>query len=73
MVFSRDETTNKVVVCAGVPEKGGNAKQLEVSQWLEEALGPLNGRCGKGKGGLATGQVMSFHIGFISVPRCYAS
>ncbi|XP_030453528.1 alanine--tRNA ligase [Syzygium oleosum] len=56
MVFSRDETTNKVVVCAGVPEKGGNAKQLEVSQWLEEALGPLKGRCGKGKGGLATGQ-----------------
>eukprot|EP00257_Ricinus_communis_P022363 XP_015582068.1 alanine--tRNA ligase [Ricinus communis] len=56
MVFSIDETTNKVVVCAGVAEKGDKSKQLEVSEWLTAALKPLNGRCGKGKGGLATGQ-----------------
>ncbi|KAJ6682416.1 ALANYL-TRNA SYNTHETASE [Salix koriyanagi] len=56
MVFSTDETTNKVVVCAGVPEKLDKGKGLEVSEWLTTALGPLKGRCGKGKGGLATGQ-----------------
>ncbi|KDP43289.1 hypothetical protein JCGZ_24210 [Jatropha curcas] len=56
MVFSMDETTNKVVVCAGVPEKKDQGKKLEVSEWLTKALEPLNGRCGKGKGGLATGQ-----------------
>ena len=56
MVFSTDKTTNKAVVCAGVPEKGGTSK-LEVSEWLSDALGPIKGRCGKGKGGLATGQV----------------
>ncbi|XP_058004551.1 alanine--tRNA ligase isoform X2 [Hevea brasiliensis] len=56
MVFSLDETTNKVVVCAGVPEKSDISKKLEVSEWLTAALEPLNGRCGKGKGGLATGQ-----------------
>lgn len=55
MVFSTDETTNKAVVCAGVPGDKGN--QLEVSEWLTASLGPLKGRCGKGKGGLATGQV----------------
>ncbi|VVA14736.1 PREDICTED: alanine--tRNA ligase [Prunus dulcis] len=54
MVFSTDETTNKAVVCAGVPGDKGN--QLEVSEWLTASLGPLKGRCGKGKGGLATGQ-----------------
>ncbi|KAK9275218.1 hypothetical protein L1049_022480 [Liquidambar formosana] len=56
MVFSTDETTNKAVVYAGVPEKGDSSKQLEVSEWLTAALGPLKGRCGKGKGGLAQGQ-----------------
>ncbi|WJX45090.1 alanine--tRNA ligase [Trifolium repens] len=55
MVFSTDETTNKAVVCAGVPDKGDKGK-LDVSEWLSNALGPLKGRCGKGKGGLATGQ-----------------
>ncbi|TQD90391.1 hypothetical protein C1H46_024028 [Malus baccata] len=54
MVFSTDETTNKALVCAGVP--GDKGTQLEVSEWLTAAMGPLNGRCGKGKGGLATGQ-----------------
>ncbi|OIV99583.1 hypothetical protein TanjilG_17393 [Lupinus angustifolius] len=55
MVFSTDESTNKAVVCAGVPEKGVEGK-LDVSEWLSNALGPLKGKCGKGKGGLATGQ-----------------
>lgn len=62
MVFSTDETTNKAVVCAGVPEKSDKVKQLEVSEWLTTALQPLNGRCGKGKGGLASGQVSAFNI-----------
>lgn len=58
MVFSSDETANKAIVCAGVPEKGASSsKQLEVSEWLTAALGPVKGRCGKGKNGLATGQV----------------
>ncbi|XP_020214263.1 alanine--tRNA ligase [Cajanus cajan] len=55
MVFSTDEATNKAVVCAGVPEKGDKGK-LDVGEWLSNSLGPLKGRCGKGKGGLATGQ-----------------
>ncbi|WVZ03047.1 hypothetical protein V8G54_023853 [Vigna mungo] len=55
MVFSTDESTNKAVICAGVPEKGDKGK-LDVAEWLSNALGPLKGRCGKGKGGLATGQ-----------------
>lgn len=62
MVFSTDEITNKAVVCAGVPEKSDKAKQLEVSEWLTAALEPLKGRCGKGKGGLASGQVSGFHM-----------
>ncbi|GMY18046.1 alanine--tRNA ligase [Fagus crenata] len=56
MVFSTDETSNKAVVCAGVPEKGDTGKHLEVSEWLTAALEPLKGRCGKGKAGLASGQ-----------------
>ncbi|EOA38839.1 hypothetical protein CARUB_v10011180mg [Capsella rubella] len=56
MVFSTDESTNKAVVCAGVPEKSDQFKQLDVTEWLTTALGPLKGRCGKGKGGLASGQ-----------------
>ncbi|MED6218474.1 hypothetical protein PIB30_026946 [Stylosanthes scabra] len=55
MVFSTDKSTNKAVVCAGVPEKGDRGK-LDVTEWLTNALEPLKGRCGKGKGGLATGQ-----------------
>ena len=34
MVFSTDETTNKAVVYAGIPENGEKFKQLEVSEWL---------------------------------------
>ncbi|TYH38839.1 hypothetical protein ES332_D12G137600v1 [Gossypium tomentosum] len=56
MVFSIDEITNKAVVYAGVPEKSESIKRLEVSEWLTKALGPLKGKCGRGKGGLATGQ-----------------
>lgn len=56
MVFSVDETANKAVVYAGVPDKGNTWKGLEVSEWLTVALGPLKGRGGKGKGGLASGQ-----------------
>ncbi|KAG8475364.1 hypothetical protein CXB51_032173 [Gossypium anomalum] len=56
MVFSIDETTNKAVVYAGVPEKSESIKRLEVSDWLTKALGPLKGKCGRSKGGLATGQ-----------------
>ncbi|CAN6827368.1 unnamed protein product, partial [Brassica oleracea] len=56
MVFSTDETTNKAVVCAGVPDKSDEFKQLDVTEWLTTALGPLKGRCGKGKSGLASGQ-----------------
>jgi alanyl-tRNA synthetase len=64
MVFSTDETTNKAVVCAGVPDKGDKGK-LDVSEWLSNALGPLKGRCGKGKGGLATGQVSIYPMTLI--------
>ncbi|CAO2824072.1 unnamed protein product [Amaranthus hypochondriacus] len=56
MVFSVDETANKAIVYAGVPDKGNTWRGLEVSEWLTVALGPLKGRCGKGKGGLAQGQ-----------------
>lgn len=56
MVFSVDENVNKAIVYAGVPDKGNTWKGLEVSEWLTAALGPLKGRCGKGKGGLAQGQ-----------------
>ncbi|THG00651.1 hypothetical protein TEA_011320 [Camellia sinensis var. sinensis] len=56
MVFSTDETANKALVCAGVPEKGDKCKQLKVLEWLVAALKPLNGKGGGGKGGLAQGQ-----------------
>ncbi|CAN8302991.1 unnamed protein product [Cochlearia groenlandica] len=56
MVFSTDETTNKAAVCAGVPDKSDQFKRLDVTEWLTTALGPLKGRCGKGKSGLASGQ-----------------
>ncbi|CAL5430576.1 unnamed protein product [Camellia sinensis] len=55
MVFSTDETANKALVCAGVPEKGDKCKQLKVLEWLVAALKPLNGKGGGGKGGLAQG------------------
>lgn len=62
MVFSMDETVNKVLVCAGVPEKGDKCKQLKVLEWLVAALKPLKGKGGGGKGGLAQGQVSNVHI-----------
>ncbi|KAK1267798.1 Alanine--tRNA ligase [Acorus gramineus] len=55
MVFSADESSNKVVVCAGVPEKGGRI--LPVRDWLTGAMQPIKGRGGGGKGGIAQGQV----------------
>lgn len=74
MVFSTDETTNKAVVYAGVPEKSAQSKLLEVSEWLTNALGPLKGRCGRGKGGLATGQVrnlvLKLHLAVINIWIC---
>lgn len=59
MVVSKDESANKVVVCAGVPEKCEQYKQLDVKEWLTAALVPLNGK-GGGKGCLAQGQVSNF-------------
>ncbi|XP_073118848.1 alanine--tRNA ligase [Henckelia pumila] len=58
MVFSQDETVNKAFVCAGVPEKDGKFKQLNVKEWLEKVLDPIGGKGGGGKGGrgLAQGQ-----------------
>lgn len=58
MVFSTDEAANKVVVCAGVPQGDSKVKEfLEVSEWVAAAMEPINGRSGKGKAGLASGQV----------------
>lgn len=57
LVFSKDEAANKVLVCAGVPEKGDKCQQLNVKEWLNAALKPLGGKGGGGKGGLAQGQV----------------
>lgn len=56
LVFSKDEAAKKVLVCAGVPEKGDKCKQLNVKDWLNAALKPLGGKGGGGKGGLAQGQ-----------------
>ncbi|KAK4757969.1 hypothetical protein SAY87_019270 [Trapa incisa] len=57
MVFSMDEAANKVVVCAGVPQGESKGKEfLEVSEWVAAAMEPINGRSGKGKAGLASGQ-----------------
>ncbi|CAF2054873.1 unnamed protein product [Brassica napus] len=42
-------------LCAGVPDKSDKFKQLDVTEWLTAALGPLKGRCGKGRSGLASG------------------
>lgn len=49
MVFSTDENSNKAVVCAGVPDKSDQFKQLDVIEWLTTALGPIKGKAGKGK------------------------
>lgn len=54
MMLSTDETTNKAVFCAGVPNQ---FKRLDVTEWCTILSGPLKGKCGKGKGGLASGQV----------------
>ena len=56
MVISKDDAANKVVVCAGVPEKNDQYKQLNAKEWLRVALEPLSGK-GGGKGCLAQGQV----------------
>ncbi|PKA55615.1 Alanine--tRNA ligase [Apostasia shenzhenica] len=55
MVFSTDESLNKAVVCAGVP-KNISASGLTVLEWLTAAMGPLKGRGGGGKNGIAQGQ-----------------
>lgn len=55
MVLSSDENLNKAVVCAGVPNtKSMNG--LHVLEWLTSAMGPLKGRGGGGKNGIAQGQ-----------------
>ncbi|XP_047319676.1 alanine--tRNA ligase-like [Impatiens glandulifera] len=56
MVFSTDLTSKKTLVCAGVPDKADKCKELKVVEWLGEALKPLKGKGGGGKGGLAQGQ-----------------
>ncbi|KAL6533574.1 hypothetical protein OROMI_027689 [Orobanche minor] len=56
MVFSTDELSNKTLVCAGVPEKSDKSEHLKVEEWLMAALEPIDGRGGRGKGGLIQGQ-----------------
>ncbi|KAI3897626.1 hypothetical protein MKW92_012643 [Papaver armeniacum] len=56
IVFSKDAVTNKALVYAGVPVYGDMSKGLDVTEWLTTALGPIKGKGGKGKGGLAQGQ-----------------
>ncbi|PWA51613.1 alanyl-tRNA synthetase [Artemisia annua] len=56
MVFSTDEQSKKALVCAGVPERSNQSNHLKVLDWLKEALKPLEGKGGGGKGGLAQGQ-----------------
>ncbi|KAH7372887.1 hypothetical protein KP509_17G026800 [Ceratopteris richardii] len=55
MMFSVDKESNKVLVYAGVPETIAS-KGLILKDWLWKALGPINGKGGGGKGGLAQGQ-----------------
>lgn len=55
MMLSTDETTNKAVFCAGVPDR---FKELDVTEWCTVLSGPLKGKCGKAKSGLASGPVM---------------
>ncbi|KAL6533571.1 hypothetical protein OROMI_027693 [Orobanche minor] len=56
MVFSTDEQSNKTLVCAGVPEKSDKSEHLKVEEWLMAAPERIDGRGGRGKGGLAQGQ-----------------
>jgi len=62
------ETVTKAMehkaICGGVAEKGDKGK-VDVAEWLSNALGRLKGRCGQGKGGLATAQVSYSLISFI--------
>ncbi|XP_042468092.1 alanine--tRNA ligase-like [Zingiber officinale] len=55
MVFSTDETLNKAVVYAGVPNTGPKNGQV-VLEWLNEVMKPLKGKGGGGKNGIAQGQ-----------------
>ncbi|KAM7268611.1 hypothetical protein ACFE04_010777 [Oxalis oulophora] len=55
MVFSTARNSDKVVACAGLPQKSAESNRL-VSEWLSNALEPIRGKCGAGKEGLATGQ-----------------
>ncbi|CAI9108700.1 OLC1v1008371C1 [Oldenlandia corymbosa var. corymbosa] len=55
MVMSKDESANKVVVCAGVPDKSTQFKHFNIKEWLAAVLNPLNGK-GGGKGCLVQGQ-----------------
>ncbi|URD94289.1 DHHA1 domain [Musa troglodytarum] len=55
MVFSTDETLNKAVVYAGVPNTGSKTG-LAVLEWLNEVMKPLKGKGGGGKNGIAQGQ-----------------
>lgn len=49
-------------LCAGVPDKSDKFKQLDVTEWLTAALGPLKGRCGKGRSGLASGDDLLMYL-----------
>ncbi|XP_074557146.1 alanine--tRNA ligase-like isoform X2 [Curcuma longa] len=55
MVFSTDETLNKAVVYAGVPNSSPKNGQI-VLEWLNEVMKPLKGKGGGGKNGIAQGQ-----------------
>lgn len=52
-LFSCDVAAGKSVVYIGVPEA---MKGLDSKAWLTASLGPLGGKGGGGKGGLAQGQ-----------------
>lgn len=56
MVFSADEPSNKAIVYAGVPTTRSE-DGLGVLEWLNAAMGPIKGRGGGGKNGIAQGQV----------------
>ncbi|KAG6520122.1 hypothetical protein ZIOFF_017154 [Zingiber officinale] len=55
MVFSTDETLNKAVVYAGVPNTSPKNGQV-VLEWLNEVMKPLKGKGGGGKNGIAQDQ-----------------
>ncbi|XP_039132084.1 LOW QUALITY PROTEIN: alanine--tRNA ligase [Dioscorea cayenensis subsp. rotundata] len=55
MIFSTDETTNKALVCAAVPNNGSK-DGLVVLEWLTATMVPLKGKGGGGKNGIAQGQ-----------------